>query len=48
MDDVSVKVSISGIDEVLSAAERLTQALKEARTLAGELASKLERLEANV
>ena len=48
MADVSLTVKCDGMDEINSKAQQIVDKLKEARTLAGELASELDRLEVKV
>lgn len=48
MADVNLQVEVAGLDEALSKARQINDMVKEARTLAGELASELDRLEVKV
>lgn len=48
MADVNLQVEVAGLDEALSKARQINDMIKEARTLAGELASELDRLEVKV
>lgn len=48
MVDVNLQVEVAGLDEALSKARQINDMVKEARTLAGELASELDRLEVKV
>ena len=48
MADINLQVEVAGLDEALSKAQQINDKLKEARTLAGELASELDRLEVKV
>lgn len=48
MVDVNLQVEVAGLDEALSKARQINDMIKEARTLAGELASELDRLEVKV
>ena len=45
--DLVVQVRCAGLDESIAKAQQLVEKLKEARTLAGELASVLDGLEIN-
>ena len=46
--EVEMHVSITNEDDAIKKASNLVQVLKEARTLAGELASDLEKLEIDI
>lgn len=46
--EVEMHVSITNADDAIKKASNLVQVLKEARTLAGELASDLEKLEIDI
>ena len=46
--DLVVQVRCAGLDEATEKAQQLVEKLKEARTLAGELASMLDGLEINI
>lgn len=48
MANVNLQVEVAGLDEALSKARQINDMVKEARTLAGELASELDRLEVKV
>ena len=48
MADVNLTVKCDGMDEINSKAQQIVNKMKEARTLAGELASELDRLEVKV
>lgn len=48
MADINLQVEVAGLDEALSKARQINDMVKEARTLAGELASELDRLEVKV
>jgi len=48
MANVNLQVEAAGLDEALSKARQINDMVKEARTLAGELASELDRLEVKV
>lgn len=48
MADINLQVEVAGLDEALSKAQQINDKLKEARTLAGELASMLDGLEINI
>ena len=48
MANVNLQVEVAGLDEALSKARKINDMVKEARTLAGELASELDRLEVKV
>lgn len=44
MDEIELAVKLAGVDEATKKAEALIEKIKEARTLAGELASMLGEL----
>lgn len=46
--DVNVNVHLSGVDEAKAKAVELAEKINEAKTLAGELASLIEKLEVKV
>lgn len=46
--ETTATVQVCGMHEVLELARKLSAAVEEARTLAGELASKLDDLKLNV
>lgn len=48
MANVNLQVEVAGLDEALSKVRQINDMVKEARTLAGELASELDRLEVKV
>ena len=48
MNEVSVKVKISGTEEAINKAELLVRLLTEAKALAGELTSVIEGLEIKI
>ena len=48
MADINLAVKCDGMDEINIRAQQIVDKLKEARTLAGELASMLDGLEINI
>ena len=46
--DINLTVQCDGLDEIYAKAQQIRDKMEEARTLAGELASELDRLEVKV